>query len=292
MEEQHAVVPVATHIANVGKGALVGMANAIPGVSGGTIAVVTGIYERSIDAFSDFFRGGWRRNLMWLLPIAAGVLLGLVAFSWIIDFFFNNYPEQTRFFFIGLILGSLPFLIKRAQRDAFKAVNILPLIIALALVVVMAVVSEPSESPPITEVTPVTALVIVAAGAIGSATMIVPGVSGSFILLLLGLYTTMINGFRTLNLPVLVLFVFGSIVGIVVIAKLIHLLLERFYTPTYWAIIGLVLGSVASIWPGFTLGLGGLFSVLAAALGFGAAFLLGSDRKPAAGDAASGDGVS
>lgn len=119
--------------------------------------------------------------------------------------------------------------------------------------------------------------------------MIVPGVSGSFILLLLGLYTTMINGFRTLNLPVLVLFVFGSIVGIVGIAKLINLLLARFHAPTYWAIIGLVLGSVASIWPGFTLGLGGVLSVLAAALGFAAAFLLGSDRKPAPGNAAGAD---
>jgi putative membrane protein len=264
------------------KGGLIGIANTIPGVSGGTIAVVTGIYDRTIAAISGFFKehGGWTANLGFLLPILGGAGVGIVAFARIIDFLNVSYPHQTAFFFLGLIVGSLPYLIRVASEARFRMYYALPLVLCLTLVVVMSIVSEPDLGNPRTELSTATALMLLLSGFVSAAAMIVPGVSGSFVLLLLGTYSTIIRAVRDFNIPALLLVALGAVLGLILVAKGIQYLLEHYHAPTYYGIIGLVLGSLAALWPGFTFDLNGLLSVGAFGIGLVLAMLLGSRRGP------------
>ncbi|MFW5684240.1 MAG: DUF368 domain-containing protein [Spirochaetota bacterium] len=272
---------------NALKGSLIGAANTIPGVSGGTIAVITRLYDELIASVSGFFKTGWKKNTAFLLPVIGGVALGIVLFAQVVDFFLVSYPAQTAFFFMGLILGSVPFLIKVTLRERFKPAYAVPFVIAFGLLIVMTIVGRPPAGEPITELTLVSALLIFLAGVISSATMIIPGVSGSFVLLLIGMYATFIRSVRDLNLPVLAVLVPGFIVGIVLVSKVINYLLSRYHGLSYWAIIGLVLGSVPAIWPRTGAGVWSVpgtaaeivTGVAALVVGFLLAYFLGSDRK-------------
>jgi putative membrane protein len=271
---------------NAAKGSLIGAANTIPGVSGGTIAVITRLYDELIASVSGFFRTGWKRNTAFLLPVVVGVAVGIVLFARIVDFFLTDYPAQTAFFFMGLILGSVPYLVKVTLRERVKPVYAIPFVIALGLLVVMSVIGRPPASEPITSVTLQNVLWIFLAGVVSSATMIIPGVSGSFVLLLIGMYSTFIRAARDLNLPVLAVLVPGFIVGIVLVSKVINLLLTRYHGVSYATILGLVLGSVVAIWPRVDAGWyipSGIVELAtgvgALVVGFALAWALGSERK-------------
>lgn len=230
------------------KGALMGVANTIPGVSGGTIAVIVRIYDELIAAISTFFSSGWKRNLRLLIPIAVGTGIGIIAAARLLDAVLERYPVQTAFLFAGLILGSLPLLFRTALKQPFRPVHLVPLVGGLALILAMALAGRPPLSEPITTLSAANAPWLFLAGVISAATMVVPGVSGSFVLLLIGMYSTFIAAVNDLNVPVAAILGIGAAVGIVVVSKLIHLLLARAHAVTYWAIIGLVAGSVATIW--------------------------------------------
>ncbi|MFP3959462.1 MAG: DUF368 domain-containing protein [Spirochaetaceae bacterium] len=264
---------------NAVKGAIIGAANTIPGVSGGTLAVVTGIYDRLVRAVGYFFRGpgGWRGNLRFLLPVGAGVIVGVLAFARVMDFFLGRYPDGTAFFFMGLILGSLPFIVKTGFTGRVRPVHVVPFLVTFGVLVAAAMAGRPPQPAPITVVTPTAAVVLFAAGVLSAATMVVPGVSGSFVLLVIGLYPTVIAAARNLDVAVLSVFGAGVAVGIVGIARLIAFLLSRFRSTTYAAIVGLVAGSVVTLWPGRPTGIGvALVDVVLFAGGFALAYYLGA----------------
>ncbi len=268
-----------TAILNVLRGVGIGIANVIPGVSGGTIAAISGIYDNLVYCFGNFFRGGWWRTLAYLTPIVVGTLAGFIAFAGLVDAALEAYPEQTLFFFIGLIAGSVPFLVKRAGDSRFRLRYVVSLIVALVLVVVMGLAERPPAGEPITEIDAVSALIVVVAGGVGSVAMVVPGLSGSFLLLLFGFYATMTNAARTLNIPVLALFLFGTFAGLVIASKVISWFLQNYHAASYYAIVGLVLGSLVGVWPGWSGGEGSLASVLFGMLGLVLSLALGTDIK-------------
>lgn len=236
-------------VVNALKGSLIGVANTIPGVSGGTIAVITGLYDELIAGLSGFFRTGWKKNLAFLLPVAVGIGIGVGLFARAVDYFMQNFPDQTAYFFMGLILGSIPFLVRLTLKERFRLVYLLPFLVTLAGMLVMGIAGRPPMSEPITTLTPAGAVLIFVTGIISAATMVIPGVSGSFVLLLIGMYSTFIRAVRDINVPLLAVMVPGLVVGIVGVSKLVNCLLSRYHAVTYWAIIGLVLGSVVAIWP-------------------------------------------
>lgn len=266
---------------NVVRGALIGIANTIPGVSGGTIAVVTGIYEDALSSLSGFFRenGGWKANVQFLAPIIVGVAIGIFGFAHVIGYLLELAPVSTAFFFLGLILGSLPFLIKVARKDRFRKLYLVPLLLTFGCMLYMSIAERPPESDPIRTLGLMSGALVFLSGVISSGAMIIPGISGSFILLLIGMYTTFIAGLREGNALVLGVFMIGSVVGMVFIAKLVSYFLRRFHGATYYAILGLVVGSIPGFWPGLPRGLAGFGSIAALALGFALAYSLGAEKK-------------
>lgn len=265
------------------KGVVIGIANMVPGVSGGTIAVLLGIYDELMEAFGAFFssEGGWRRNLLFLLPVVLGVVIGTIGFARIIGFLLANYPLQTNLFFVGLIVGSLPHLVQHIDRSVVRLKPILCaglFVLGATSVLVMGLADPPSATEPMTDTSLRTLLIILLAALVSSFALAIPGLSGSFILLLLGLYTTMQTAFSSLNWILIGVFLLGNLIGIALIARAIHWLLSRYHTLTYAVIIGLVLGSIASLWQPLPLDGVGATALAAGAAGILAAWVLGSRR--------------
>ena len=228
------------------KGLVVGVANIIPGVSGGTMAVVMGIYDKLIGAVSDL-RRDFKNSVIYLFPIGVGALLGILLFSYLIEYLLANFTMPTNIFFLGLILGSIPMIYRRATREKLKKVSLLPFAASFAVI-----------------------LSAVAA----AACMIMPGISGSMIMVLLGVYTSVLTAISSFNIPVLVPVALGVLLGVFWGAKLIDWCMKRFEQQTYFAILGLIAGSILPILlnAGYTPGLHTLLSVVTLAAGAAIAF--------------------
>lgn len=226
------------------KGIIIGIANVIPGVSGGTIAVVTGVFDRLIDAVNNFYKD-LRKYMAFLVPLGAGACTGIFLFSRIVSYCLKNYSLPTNLFFAGLIAGSLPLIYKEARKE--KGVNWIACALGALLVLVLSLAKGGDGSVVITSLTPSNALLLGGVGMIASAAMVMPGVSGSFVLVLLGYYETFINAVSSLNLPVLAVILVGVALGILLISKIIDILLKKAYTVTYSAILGLIAASLFSL---------------------------------------------
>ena len=268
-------------------GVILGVANVIPGVSGGTLAVVFNIYDRLINVITLNVKkilSEWK----FILPLVVGMGLGIILFSKAITFLFENYPVQTNWFFIGIILGSIPMIAKRlmaASKASSSDARKIPVsaivcgVLALAVMAVMTYANVAESGAPIqTELTPLLAVKLFIGLACATIAMIIPGISGSFLMLVVGVYSTVIAAISDFNIPLLIPAVIGGVVGLLGGAKLVRFLMVRVPAQTYGAIMGLVLGSILVIFPGF----GGFAtlatSLLAAAVGFVVSFFAGRER--------------
>ncbi len=244
-------------ILDILRGAVMGVSNIIPGVSGGTMAVSMGIYDRVIFAVNNLFKQ-FRKSFRELLPILIGVLIGLFAFAALIGTLLGTKAAEipmtrlpTNFAFIGLILGGLPAIYKRVDMKSAKVPGIILFLIFLALVVVLPLLNPPEARTVNHSVGNI--LLMVLLGAIASSTMVIPGISGSMIMMLLGYYNTVINAMNDLrggdwsSLVILLPYVIGLLVGIVFIAKLMNFLLKKYAALTFCAIFGLVIGSPVAL---------------------------------------------
>ncbi|MDD7274310.1 MAG: DUF368 domain-containing protein [Treponema sp.] len=268
-------------------GVILGVANVIPGVSGGTLAVVFNIYDRLINVITLNVKkilSEWK----FILPLVVGMGLGIILFSKAITFLFENYPVQTNWFFIGIILGSIPMIAKRlmaASKASSSDARKIPVsaivcgVLALAVMAIMTYANVAESGAPIqTELTPLLAVKLFIGLACATIAMIIPGISGSFLMLVVGVYSTVIAAISDFNIPLLIPAVIGGVVGLLGGAKLVRFLMEKVPAQTYGAIMGLVLGSILVIFPGF----GGFAtlatSLLAAAVGFVVSFFAGRER--------------
>lgn len=268
-------------------GVILGVANVIPGVSGGTLAVVFNIYDRLINVITLNVKkilSEWK----FILPLVVGMGLGIILFSKAITFLFEHYPVQTNWFFIGIILGSIPMIVKRllvASKASSSDARKIPVsaivcgVLALAVMAIMTYANVAESGAPIqTELTPVLAVKLFIGLACATIAMIIPGISGSFLMLVVGIYSTVIAAISDFNIPLLIPAVIGGVVGLLGGAKLVRFLMEKVPAQTYGAIMGLVLGSILVIFPGF----GGfatlVTSLLAAAVGFVVSFFAGREK--------------
>lgn len=248
-------------IFNILRGIVIGISNVIPGVSGGTMMVSMGIYDRLILVLTHFIKR-MKEAVALLVPILIGMLLAIAIFAKLFsEVLFPKFPLQTNLFFIGLILGGLPIIYRKVKGVSVKLPQIIAFVVFFVLVAGLAVIGEGNGSSADITLSAGNVLKLFGVGVIAAATMVIPGVSGSMIMMILGYYNTIIdtineciNALRAFDIPalldtfiVLVPFGIGVAVGIVAVAKLVEFMLKKFPAVTYWAIIGLIVASPIAI---------------------------------------------
>lgn len=270
-------------------GIVIGVANVIPGVSGGTMAVVFGIYDELIGVISFNIKQIFSKWRFWL-PLGLGMGIGIIAFSKIVTFLFEHFPVQTQYFFVGIVLGSIPLILKRTSL-ALKRENLgnwISALVGLVIMLLMVFINTDSMVSIIqTELTFGLGAKLLVGGALAAFAMIIPGISGSFLMVILGVYSTIIAAISDFNLPIICVVAVGVIIGIFAGAKGVQVLLGKFPNQTYGAIFGLVIGSVFAILPFretasfFVDGkiLGFVIALVCAAAGFVLAFFSGKEGK-------------
>ena len=229
-----------------------GIADIIPGISGGTIAFISGIYEELLGAIKSFNNTAWqllcaaKLKECWqhihgnfLLVLVLGIGVGFLAFVALVAHLLSHYPIQLAAFFGGLIIGSTIFIYKKIKKcDAGVILaSIISIITAYWLTSI-----TPTH-------TPETTWFIFLSGAIAVCAMILPGISGSFILLILGKYEYMIHALKNLNFSVIIIFLAGGITGLLNFSKLVHWLLTKYHNATIALLAGFMLGSLNKVWP-------------------------------------------
>lgn len=236
---------------NIYRGFIMGASDVVPGVSGGTIAVLLGIYDRLIGAINGLFTKEWKKHVSFLIPLGVGIVLAVLSLAKVMAWLLKHYQEPTFYFFLGLILGVIPFLLKEADvKNTFKLNHYMLLALA-AIFIASLVFLNDTEGAAITDRSFSTYLLLFFSGFLGSTAMVLPGISGSFILLVIGVYTTVIEAIDTLDLPVIFVVGIGILLGIILMSKVINYFLMHFRSGTFAAIIGMVIGSVVVIFPGW-----------------------------------------
>lgn len=247
-------------IKDILKGMVIGIANIIPGVSGGTMMVAMGIYDKLIHCITHIFKE-FKKSVLFLLPIAVGMVIAVVGSSFGIEMLFAKFPMQANLLFVGLVIGGLPAIWKKVKGKSIRSGHLLVFLVFLAFVVGMAFLGETDGKAADVSFTLINVLKLFGIGVIASATMVIPGVSGSMVLMLLGYYNTIISAisdfFRALaafdmdgilvGIGILAPFGIGVVIGVLAIAKLIEFIFNKFPLYAYWAIIGLIVASPIAI---------------------------------------------
>lgn len=235
------------------KGFAMGAANVIPGVSGGTIALLTGIFNELIEAlnslmsvstwkllFKGDLKGFWKTiHGTFLLWLAIGVILSVFSLAKLMEYVLAHHPVQTWAFFFGLIIVSAIFMLSDIK--GWKGSDICWLILGVALGAFICLLSPTETTSDL--------WFIALCGAIAICTMILPGISGSFILVLFGKYEYIMKAVSELNLPVLAVFALGCVIGIVAFSKFLHWLIGKYEKPTLLVLIGFTIGALVKVWP-------------------------------------------
>lgn len=234
------------------KGAGMGAADAVPGVSGGTIAFVTGIYEELIHTIRQFGPeafGAWRRgglpglakylNLAFLVPLMLGIAVSLISVAHLVTYLLEAQPLLLDAFFFGLVAASA--IVVSRQVGHWRWWYVLPLIAGLLLAEML-----PALMPLLADIG---ALLLVVGGAIAISAMLLPGISGSFLLLTMGLYGTVMEGLKSFDIGLILQFGAGCAIGLFTFSRLLSWLFRHHYAPTLQLLIGFIVGSLPLLWP-------------------------------------------
>lgn len=258
-------------------GFVIGIGAILPGVSGGVMAVSMGLYEDMVSAISDFvgrlkdcfllalkkrwadMKPSWavmKRCILFLIPLGVGGVIGVLLTSNVLKLFLEKYEAPVLALFCGLVLGSIPSLVMEAKIDrarGFRLRYVLAAVLGLACVLAFAFLESSVSSN--TNVESLSFWQAVLAGAVLPIGVVIPGVSSSFILIYMGLYTAFLKAIAAVNIPVLLEAGVAFVLVSLVLIQLVNRMLKRHHTTSYFAIIGFVIGSVALILPSIIRGL-------------------------------------
>lgn len=247
------------------KGVAIGAGAILPGISSGVLCVIFGIYETLLNCVLNFFKN-IKQNFKILFPIALGALCGIILLGNILKYVFYAYPIQTKFIFIGLILGSIPALVKKVNsKEKFKVHYLFYLFLSFCVGVFFVILENKlsvASSP-----TEYSYIFLIFSGFLMSAGVVIPGISSTLILMLLGVYDAYLTSVAILYLPLLIPMAIGLVVGSLFCMKLIKWLLDKFYAPTFYCIIGFTIGSIFVLYPGFSFDINGILAILSLLLG-------------------------
>lgn len=245
------------------KGVAISISQIVPGVSGGTIAMILGIYDKLLHAVNNIIKD-FKNQYKILMQVGIGAVVGIFLFSNVVKTLFDNFPIPVGYLFIGVILGGAPLMFRKATVKGFKKSSVLYLVAGIIIVLMMGTPNN-DASAIITSLSIGNFLWLFIGGVVVAIALILPGISGSFMLYVLGLYNTVITAVVQMNIPVLIPIAIGGIVGTLATAKIIEILLLKYPQQTYILIFGFILGSVFSVFPGVD----GLSSVIGVILGIG-----------------------
>ena len=233
------------------KGIFMGIADAIPGVSGGTIALLLGIYEELIHTISSLnfeqilylrkngFKSFWSKiNGGFLFSLLLGIGVSLISFVKISAILLDKYPLFVWSFFLGLIIATVYVIYKLIEKLNFR--NILFVLISIMATLLLSSFST-------VEINNISLLYILFCGIIASSAMILPGISGSLILVILGVYTFLINALNNLDILIIIAFILGAIIGLLGFSRVLKYLFNNYRNITYSIMLGLVIGSIPKI---------------------------------------------
>lgn len=239
------------------KGIILGISFVIPGVSGGTLAVLMGIYEELIEAASNFYKSlnDFKKYFMYLLPIGLGVVFSVSVFARIIKFGLDKAPIITILIFLGMIIGGIPSLCKNVKGYKITIEDISLMLVGMLIVLSMLIFHKSSNLVTFDNINMYGYVILFFVGMLAAVTMVVPGISGSFTLMLIGYYEPVLNmvneitAFKNLstNIILMCVFMLGVVLGIVFVSKIIDWCLKHYKKETYYAIIGFVLSSIVSV---------------------------------------------
>ena len=240
------------NVSNFIKGLAMGAANVIPGVSGGTVALVTGIYERLINAlkscdlnalkllFARDFKGAWRHvDGAFLSAILGGVAVSIISLAKVLEHLLGNYEVLTMAFFFGLIAVSVISVGRTVKRWGASALLALVLGTALAASVAMLAPAGENASP----------AYLFVCGVVAICSMILPGLSGSFVLIIMGNYALVLGSIGRFDMAVLLPMALGCVLGLLAFAHLLGWVYAKFHDQTVALMTGFILGSLAIVWP-------------------------------------------
>lgn len=239
------------------KGIILGISFVIPGVSGGTLAVLMGIYEELIEAASNFYKSvnDFKKYFMYLLPIGLGVVFSVSVFARIIKFGLDKAPIITILIFLGMIIGGIPSLCENVKGYKITIKDTSLMLVGMLIVLSMLIFHKSSNLVTFDNINMYGYVILFFVGMLAAVTMVVPGISGSFTLMLIGYYEPVLNmvneitAFKNLstNIILMCVFMLGVVLGIVFVSKIIDWCLKHYKKETYYAIIGFVLSSIVSV---------------------------------------------
>lgn len=247
-------------IKSILKGMVIGIANIVPGVSGGTMMVSMGIYDKLIHCITHLF-SEFKKSVAFLFPIAIGMVVAIAGSAVGLSWLFEHFPIQTNLLFVGLILGGLPAIWKNVKGNSLKAGHIIAALLFFGMVVGLAAMGEAEGAAADLSFNLVNVLLLFLVGIVAAATMVIPGVSGSMMLMLMGFYHPVLNAIKDFveacihldfngiltGCGILIPFGLGVVAGVFGIAKLVEIVFDKFPLYAYWAIIGLIVASPIAI---------------------------------------------
>ncbi|NLD20258.1 MAG: DUF368 domain-containing protein [Clostridiales bacterium] len=253
--------------ATITKGLVVGGTMLIPGVSGGSMAMILGIYDDLISSVSSFMKSK-RKNFLFLLLFAAGGGLGIFLFAKPLLSLIEMYPMPMLYFFMGAVLGGVPLIVKKSQIKGFSFKSVFCVVLGVVSVFLISLLPEESSqsamAPGVESV-----MFLVLAGFIAAVALVLPGISVSYLLLVMGLYDEVMRAISHFYMPFLLPLGIGLLLGIVLTTKLLERAMVRHPHSTYLIILGFVLGSMVEIFPGVPSGIDILICLITLVAGFG-----------------------
>ncbi len=269
-------------LSNFIKGIFIGSGAILPGISSGVLCIAFGIYEKLLNSILNIFKD-FKKNMAFLFPICLGGLFGFFIFSNILLILIENYPLPTNSLFIGLILGTMPALLKQASKynihDAkfkkqSKLKNTFIFLLTLLIGIVLFVIEKYINVDTSYTSNSFSFIYLLFCGICMSIGIIVPGVSSTIILMLLGVYSTYLSAITIVNMSVIFPMIIGVIIGSFIFMKIIKYLLDNFYTETMHGIIGFSLGSILILYPNFNFDILSMVSIVIIIFGFILSYIL------------------
>jgi len=235
------------------EGIWLGMTFLAPGLSMATVAMVLGIYEQLLDLVDNFFSSKWKETLKVLIPLGIGAIVAIIVSSQLITLAMEHFPTQTDFLFIGFVVGAIPLLLNTANaKTNFRQKHLILLGIVAILVASFRLFEIDQAEQAMGSLDMLSIVRLGITGALASTAMLLPGLSAALMLMLMGTYDMLIHSLSTFNLPVIIIVIIGAIIGLIVTSKGVKYLLKNHLDFTNAASIGMVVGSIIVIYPGFS----------------------------------------